>query len=234
MSNIQQARKPANAKTEDDNAASTQPPRFSVKIVFCVFLFVFFMMLMFVQIVPGSYVSVLSVELLGWYVQFGATVTSIYWGMVSIGRLVAVPLAMILSQSLVLNGYFVMVIGGYILLFFVQQLGKPGLIAAELVIGFGVGPLYGGIIVWAAQHVAFTGFYSAVCNVGFSTGKFVMGLGLGNIFEHHDPVWILYIGLGCSILHFLWFIAMQVLAKRFMSWSVLEITQVSVNNNDDK
>ena len=208
------------ASDANTDNVSLKPPSITAKVFLCAFLFLYFILMNGDVLLPGSYLPLFCVKVLGFSVQFGSTITSIFWGMLGVGRLIAVPLALCISQDIILNVYSILMVVGYILLFFVQSSGEAVLIASVVIAGFGVGPLFGGIFVWAAKYVPFSGFYSAVCFVGLSVGRLIMGLSMGYIFDTYDPALMVYIILGCSILHFVLFIVMQIFARCFMSTKV--------------
>ena len=147
----------------------------SMRAMLCIGLFLFFVLLCYTMFVPGTYIALFSVNMFNWSVDFGAMMSSVFFAAVGIGRCFAIPLSLFISHHAILNMSFVFVLLGYMIVLFAWTIGDAGVIAGLVIAGLGVGPLFGGIMVWIAKLVPFTTYHSAICTTGYSLGKLSAG-----------------------------------------------------------
>ena len=115
-----------------------------------------------------------------------AYLTSAYWGAITVGRLVNVPVAARFGVNTILTGDLVgcLVSVGVVLLFPSSQLA---LWAGTIGIGLGIASLYPMTLCLAEQHMPMTGKITGWLLIGSSTGMMLLPWLIGQMFESAGP-----------------------------------------------
>ena len=119
-------------------------------------------------------------------VTVAAYLTSAYWGAITVGRLVNIPIAARFSVNTILTGDLVgcLVSVGVVLLFPSSQLA---LWAGTIGIGLGIASLYPMTLCLAEQHMPMTGKITGWLLIGSSTGMMLLPWLIGQVFESVGP-----------------------------------------------
>jgi MFS transporter, FHS family, Na+ dependent glucose transporter 1 len=115
-----------------------------------------------------------------------AVMTSVFWGALTLGRLVSIPLAMhfrprtllIINLAGLLVGLSLAVVGG----------GSPGMIwLATVVVGVSVASMFPVSLSFAAETITITGQFTSLMFVGASLGGMFLPWLIGQFFESAGP-----------------------------------------------
>ena len=177
------------------------------------YLFIFFALYLICEKTPGTFLSTFAVKGFDWSLTFGALILSVLWISQGTGRLLGIPLSYCLSPSLVIAICFILVCSGSILMLVVPLLGKVCLIVSVVLVGLGIGPMFGAKICWASNYIDFAGFVAGVCYVGCSIGSILSMLIDAYTIDTFHHMWMVYILLGSSVLSAVLFAVMNVLVK---------------------
>ncbi len=125
-------------------------------------------------------------------------ITSVFWGALTIGRLVSIGLAKKLNPLKMLQinlvGWF---LGTAIIILF--QDFAFFLWLGTIVLGFFMSSIFPMVFAIAERTVVFTGKVSGLIYAGNSLGAMALPLLMGKLFEDVRPIWIMYVEMFCVV-----------------------------------
>ena len=125
-------------------------------------------------------------------------ITSVFWGALTIGRLISIGLAKkwnaLKLLQINLMGWFL----GTVLIIVFRDF-SVFLWIGTIVLGFFMSSIFPMIFAIAERSVVFTGKVSGLIYAGNSLGGMVLPLLMGKLFENVQPIWIMYVELFCVV-----------------------------------
>ena len=134
-------------------------------------------------------------------VTTAAYLTSAFWGALTLGRLVSIPLAARFRPASFLLGNILICLAGLVIVLLSRN-SLPILWAGTFVFGFAVGPLFPTTISFASTLMATTGRVTAWFLVGGSLGVMVLPWLIGQLFEPLGPqiaMWLITLAMVLSV-----------------------------------
>ena len=181
-------------------------------------------------IIVPSWISSFVIKGLGWDAKKGPLITSVYWFSNLAGRIVSIPLSIVLSPVVMVTTYMTATTVTLVLTLFVAFYKPVLLWFAVSLVGFCLATTFGTTILWTSQHMQVTGSVSSVLVCGFSAGLMTAGAVAGYLFEAYSPFWVLYLSLIASFVQLLLFGIANVLTKCFPAAKQPQITVVVVDD----
>ena len=179
--------------------------------MFC--LLVFFYLYVYIEGIPGSYISLFLVNGLDWTVQDGALASSVFWGSVTIGRILNIFLSLRLSPQIIVGSHLLDVLLAFVvLLLFIDFGGKTLIFVCIVVAGIGIGPVFAAQMLWASRIIPFSGTASGLVVASNSLGK-VSALALTGYMMERDYMWMLYIVVAGGVLILIMYLLMLILVR---------------------
>ena len=130
-----------------------------------------------------------------------AYLTSAFWGALTLGRLVSIPIAARFRPASILLGNIVGCLVG-IAIVLLSRNSLPALWAGTFVFGFAMGPLFPTTISFASTRMATTGRVTAWFLVGGSLGFMTLPWLIGQWFEPFGPqvaMWLIALAMVLSV-----------------------------------
>lgn len=130
-----------------------------------------------------------------------AYLTSAYWGALTLGRLVSIPIATRFRPSSILLGNIVGCLAG-IAIVLLSRNSPPLLWAGTFVFGFAMGPLFPTTISFASTRMTTTGRVTAWFLVGGSLGFMTLPWIIGQLFVPLGPpvtMWLIALAMSLSV-----------------------------------
>ena len=138
----------------------------------------------------------------------GDTLTSIFWGALTVGRLLSIMLVKKLNPLQMLTLNFSGWVAGMVLILIFPN-SSTILWIGTIILGFFMSSIFPMIFAIAERTVVFTGKVSGLIYVGNSLGGMIPPFMMGKLFDTVNPIWIMYLemfcALGCfAIFFFIW------------------------------
>jgi len=130
-----------------------------------------------------------------------AYLTSAFWGALTLGRLVSIPLAARFRPASFLLGNILGCLAGLVIVLLGRS-SLPALWAGTFVFGFAMGPLFPTTISFASTRMATTGRVTAWFLVGGSLGVMTLPWLIGQLFEPLGPriaMWLITLAMVLSV-----------------------------------
>ena len=162
--------------------------------------------------IPITFLATFTIKGLGWHTTQAANITSIFFLMIMIGRLLGAPVSYILSARSILILNHIIVILAFSLVQFIDKLGDTCLYVSMVMAGLGISTIAASTILFLSEHIPFTPSISALNMVGNTIGATIANLLGGYLFEKYGHMSIMYLLLVVSCVHCLWFVLVYMVA----------------------
>lgn len=205
----------------DDNIDVTivlprRPSRFYQNVLLAL-LFVYSFLYQCVEGIPGSFLTTFCARSLGWHLDQGAQLTTVYWGMLGINRLLSVTVAWVLSPRAQITINLSLLIAGQTLMQFVHSLGPICMWLSVALCGLGLGSTLPSGFLWISEYMPITPWVVSVGNAGTSLAGVLMLSLTGYLFDWCGPDSMLYLLSSCGLALVGIFILMQLCAS-YAKW----------------
>ena len=130
-----------------------------------------------------------------------AYLTSAFWGALTLGRLVSIPIASRFRPSAILLGNILGCLAG-LMIVLLGQSSLPMLWAGTFIFGFSNGPLFPTTISFASTRMTTTGRVTAWFLIGGSLGVMILPWVIGQLFEPFGPqitMWLITLAMVLSV-----------------------------------
>lgn len=125
--------------------------------------------------------------------------TSVFWGSLTLGRLISIPLIRKLNPLQMLSINFAgWVLGILIILIFPRS--SVALWTGTIVLGFFMSSIFPMVFAIAERTLVFTGKVSGLIYVGNSLGGMILPFLMGKLFATVAPIWIMNIEIICALI----------------------------------
>jgi FHS family Na+ dependent glucose MFS transporter 1 len=148
----------------------------------------------------GGWVYSYAIKLNVGTVATAAYLTSAFWGALTLGRLVSIPLAARFRPAALLLGNILGCLAGLIIVLLGSG-SLPALWAGTFIFGFAMGPLFPTTISFASTRMATTGRVTALFLIGGSLGVMLLPWLIGQLFEPLGPqiaMWLITLAMVLS------------------------------------
>ena len=139
-------------------------------------------------------------------------ITSVFWGALTIGRLISIILVRKINALQMLSVNMIGWLVG-VLLIVVFRESAMFLWIGTIVLGFFMSSIFPMIFAIAERTVVFTGRVSGLIYAGNSLGGMVLPLLMGKLFENVKPIWIMFVELICALVAMGLFLIIRKLTK---------------------
>lgn len=168
--------------------------------IFLFMLFMFYFLYIYIEGLPLAYFTAFAIKHLDWSVHYATLLMALFYGMHCAGRVVGVPLSIVLKPRTMVVMNLIITAVAYILLLFVNVYEGVMWISAILA-GFGMSSTFAAMVLWVSETVQITGRVASVLLVGGSVGGMTGPLIVGQLFDAVSPMWMVYILVIASLLH---------------------------------
>src|SRR6218665_1386862 len=168
--------------------------------LFLFLLFMFCFLYIYIEGLPMAYFTAFAIKHLGWSVHHATLLMALFYGSHCFGRVVGVPISIVLKPRTMVVMNLLITAVAYILLLFVNLYEGVMWISAILS-GFGMSSTFATTILWVSETVPMTGRVASVLLVGCSVGSVTGPLYVGQLFDAVSPMWLVYVLVIASLLH---------------------------------
>ena len=166
-----------------------------------------FMMLMFIFYyfegclgnIANNLLAVFIVQGIGWSNQSGALATSLLWGGNMVSQVLSIPLSVVMSSRHMIICNATIMASGTVLLLCVNM-HMAFLWFGACMLGFGMGPLYGAGILWAAEYIEISGVVSSVFDCAYSASSMTGPALTGFLLDKISYMCFVYVLIGVVCL----------------------------------
>ena len=201
-------RRPKDAKNVNSTRAKSQEQQGKyLMMLFLFLLFMFYFLYIYIEGLPLAYFTAFAIKHLGWSVHHATLAMALFYGSHCFGRVVGVPLSIVLKPRTMVVMNLLITAVAYILLLFVNFYEGVMWMSAILS-GFGMSSTFAAMILWVSETVPITGRVASVLLVGGSVGGMTGPLLVGQLFDAVSPMWLVYIVVIASLLHIALFLTL--------------------------
>ena len=191
---------------QSDNAQESRAFRIGLLVQLFIFSFTYAIALN----VAGGYYSLYVVESLGWSLQEGALITSVFMGALGAGRLLGIPVSCFVAAKPLLYMNLSMSLTAHVFLLFPQSIGFVGTFVCVGVAGLGLSTMTVNMLLWVSSNLRVTSAVSSTAFTGNSSG-FILGYAfLGKLMQTFGYHWFIYCVLAANATQLVLFATMQV------------------------
>ena len=204
------------AKIDDAQLESThnqESPGFRYQML--ALLFFFYFLYVGMEVTYGGFLLAFAVEHLKWSKSQATIVTSVFWGSFAFGRGISILLARCCKPHVMLIIDLIMTISSLTVLSLWSDTYDAVVWFGSACLGMGMASIFPTGISWAERYMQVTGRATAVFVVGCALGEMCLPAFTGFMFEHFNPMGLIYIELGCAIICMVLYIIMQNIASNY-------------------
>lgn len=180
--------------SDDCKTTSTDTDMDQRRVYRYVFLFLLFIVCLLnacVENIPEAYMTMFVIKHLGWAVQRGSLIMSIFYGTQSAGSLIGVGLSTVVRPRTMIVFNLCISVVAYLLLLCAPQQDAVVLVSVALA-GYGTSSTFAAIVLWVSESVQVSGGVSATLMIGGALGDMTGPLIVGQLFESYSPLWLIY------------------------------------------
>lgn len=173
----------------------------SIYLIFLAFVFLFYHILLYVEMVPVSFLTTFAVKYLEFPVHDAALINSVFFGCHFSGRIIGIPLSTIIRpRTMIMTNVTLTALAYLVILAFVNV--WPSIIWPSVAMsGLAMATTFSTTILWIDDRVPVNGRVASVILVGSSLGGVIGPFFVGRLFESSSPMWFVYIVTGACICH---------------------------------
>jgi fucose permease len=172
---------------------------------FIVLIFLFYHLYLYVEMIPIAYLTSFSVKYLNFSIQDASLVLSVFFGSHFTGRMLGIPLSVVLRpRTMVIVNLTATALANMLLLAFVNV--WPAIVwPSAALAGLSMATTFATAALWIADRVPLTGRLASVLVGGSALGGVFGPLFVGRMFESSTPMWFVYSTVAASVGHVLLF-----------------------------
>lgn len=212
------------AMSEECKITSTQKSVDQRRMLRYVFLFLLFIVCLLnacCENIPEAYLTMFVIKYLGWPVQRGTLIMSIFYGTQSAGSLVGVGLSTVVRPRTMIVFNLCISVIAYLLLFCAPLQDAIVLVSVALA-GYGTSSTFAAIVLWVSESVQVSGGVSATLMIGGALGDMTGPLIIGQLFEYYSPLWLIYAQIMITSSLLLLFVLLLLFIRRNKEFINLE------------
>jgi Na+/melibiose symporter-like transporter len=203
--------------TSDDckttSSISEVDQRRMLRFVFLFLLFIVCLLNACCENIPEAYMTMFVIKHLGWPVQRGTLIMSVFYGTQSAGCLVGVGLSTVVRPRTMIVFNLCISIIAYLLLLCAPMQDAVVLVSVALA-GYGTSSTFAAIVLWVSESVQVSGGVSATLMIGGALGDMTGPLIIGQLFESYSPLWLIYSQIMITLAMLLLFVLLLLFIHR--------------------
>jgi fucose permease len=200
-----------NEDAGNDTRHSNPSRTFYISIL--VILSFFYCSYLWVESIPGNLLGLFVVEGLGWEATSVSLVMSTNWGFHCLGRLVGVPVSMVLKPAIMITINIIAIFVAFCLLYVGTLFYELLVWVAIALAAFGMASTFAVGVLLSDQYIRFRGVAASVVIISASVGGLTGPPAAGYLFETYGHMTFVYILLASSVLLALCFILLMLLLR---------------------
>ena len=202
----------------------------SFKIKMLIMTLIYFFFDVGIEITFGGLVATYVVKGLNWEKYKGPVITSVFWGIFGISRLISVPVSAFLRPTTMIIISLICIVVSLLTMTLLGHLHEAVIWAATGVFGYALGPLFPSGVLWTSRYILLDGRASSVITIGSCFGSTLFPALTAYLFDVASHQWLLYILLGEGFVLLVIFIIMNVVAVRH--GELLKTVEITKDVND--
>ena len=176
-----------------------------------VVLSLFYCSYLWIEMIPGTLLGIFVVDGLGWEATVVSSVMSTFWGFHCLGRLIGVPLSMVLSPAKMITANIVVIFLASCLMYVGTQSRDIFIWISIAALALGMASTFAAGVLLADQHIHFRGVAASVviiaASIGGATGTPLTGM----LLDKYGPMAFVYILLITTLVVAIFFIFLIIL-----------------------
>jgi fucose permease len=179
---------------------------YALTAVFCVFLST-------LEVIGTSYLSLFVVNIVGWSVQDGATLTVVFWACGAGVRVLSIPLSYVIPPRLMLAASLTFICAGSVMLVFIRALGDVLIYVAVAFAGIGMSNAFPNTMLWLSSLLPCPSTLASIAFTFAHAGMVTCYLLFGMLGRHYGDIVYAYMAVaeGCVLLFL--FLVMNLYAR---------------------
>ncbi|XP_046548531.1 major facilitator superfamily domain-containing protein 4A-like [Haliotis rubra] len=162
----------------------------------------------------SGYLSVYGVEsYLHLSTQSMATMTSAFWMLFTLGRILGTVLSLRMRQSVLIYTCLIGVLVASVAVLFLSEFGEVWLWIGSMAVGLFTGPLLAASLAWCRTCVTLTPVVTGICTFANFTGMFLLQYLTGQVVGYFGVDWYLYFIIFLSLFELMLFVVLTVLGN---------------------
>ena len=203
-------------RKKDDTQEETRKEEDRVyKVLMLGMLFVFYLLYLWVEGIPGQFLPAFVVKGLGWNVQTGSLIASLFWGTHCVGRIIGVPVATILNPRQMLIGGLVLSTIALFLMSVFAEMYDAVMWTATALAGLSMSCTFASGMLWASGYIHISGVAASVILIGASMGGITGTPVTAYLSETYTFMWIPYLAFLAAVADIMVYVIIQIFAVCF-------------------
>ena len=202
-------------KTDDRQEARMKQEDVVFKVLMLGMLFVFYLLYLWVELIPGQFLPAFVVKGLGWNVQTGSLIASVFWGTHCVGRIIGVPVATVLTPRQMLIGGLVLSTIAFFLMSVFAEMYDAVMWTATALSGLSISCTFASGMLWASGYIHISGVAASVILIGASMGGITGTPVAAYLSETYTFMWIPYLAFLAAVANTIMYVIIQIFAVCF-------------------
>ena len=202
LQSLQFARRPTQVKSKRRNIFFI----FHVSVLFGIYVGL--------EMAFGGLITSFVVKGLGWENRKGTFITSVYWGCLCLGRLVAITLSFWASPRAQLNFCLVLINASLVCTMATVYMDESVIWICTAVFGAAMGPMFGALLLWTSEYITVTGPISTCLFMGISAGMISCPPFMAYLLQTYGAMSLVYFSLSLSSLLLVLFLLGQIVLSQ--------------------
>lgn len=202
--------------TDPDNNVHTDQQKAQLQKILKMLIFLFIAMLVCQEAGLGAFLSTFVIRGLGWSVEKGPLITSLFRATHGFGRFIGVIISLVLTPTTILMFNMCLSVTSLVLMLSaVTSLQSEVLMwLSTALAGLAMSNTFSTTVLWGAEYFTVTASYGSIFNLGASVGyMFCTGIG-GHLLQHYSHVTLIYFFLFVSVTTVFVFIIMLRIGRK--------------------
>jgi len=183
-------------------------------LLFCVLIFLFYHVYLYVELVPIQFMTTFTVKYLGFPISDASLLMSLFYGFHFGGRIIGIPLSTFFRPRTMVIMDLVVTAVAYLLLFAFVKVWPAVIWPSAAMAGLGMATTFPTGVLWISEAIPVTGRVAAIMIIGYAIGGMIGPMIVGTLFESSTPMWFVYIVVVTSVIHVILFFNMMVFVHR--------------------
>ena len=183
------------------------------KILFLCIIFIWCHQFLIAETLISAFLSTWAIKGLNWSIKEGAKLTTVLWASHCSGRIIAIPLAAILSPRILLTSGILLTTVSFVTLACLHHIHVAVTWTCVVGLGLGMASPMGALLQWFSRLFRLTGGMSAIFIAGVATGRLTSPIITGFLMDRYSPHWMIYIGIVGSGSMLILFAMLELIVK---------------------
>ena len=183
------------------------------KILFLCIIFIWCHQFLIAETLISAFLSTWAIKGLNWSIKEGAKLTTVLWASHCSGRIIAIPLAAILSPRILLMSGILLTTVSFVTLACLHHIHVAVTWTCVVGLGLGMASPMGALLQWFSRLIRLTGGMSSIFIAGVATGRLTSPIITGFLMDKYSPHWMIYIGIVGSGSMLILFAMLELIVK---------------------